>query len=183
MKVTEEQRRALFERVRDHLDEDTANLLLEVTVPVNVDLATRSDIQELRAEMLWSFSQLDGRLSGQMTELDRRMTSLDGRLSAQITELDGRLSAQITELDRRMTSLDGRLTAQITGLDGRLTGQITELDGRLTGQITGLDGRMVGLPARVDQVGADLRNLLLHRVIPAIAGIIGIATSVSHVLR
>jgi uncharacterized coiled-coil protein SlyX len=165
MKVTEEQRRALFERVRDHLDEDTANLLLEVTVPANVDLATRSDIQELRAEMLWSFSQLDGRLSGQMTELDRRMTSLDGRLSAQITELDGRLSAQITELD------------------GRLTTQITKLDGRLTSQITGLDGRMVGLAARVDQVGADLRNLLLYRVIPAIAGLIGIATSLSHALR
>jgi len=183
MKVTEEQRRALFERVRDHLDEDTANLLLEVTVPANVDLATRSDIQELRAEMLWSFSQLDGRLSGQMTELDRRMTSLDGRLSAQITELDRRMTSLDGRLSAQITELDGRLSAQITELDGRLTTQITKLDGRLTSQITGLDGRMVGLAARVDQVGADLRNLLLYRVIPAIAGLIGIATSLSHALR
>jgi hypothetical protein len=176
MKVTEEQRRALFEQVRDHLDEDTATLLLEVTVPANVDLATRGDIQELRAEMLLHFTQLDGRLSAQITELDRRMTSLDGRLTTQITELDGRLTTQITELD-------GRLTSQITELDGRLTSQITKLDGRLTSQITGLDGRMVGLAARVDEVGADLRNVLLYRVIPAIAGLIGIATSVSHALR
>jgi len=187
MKVTEEQRRALFEQVRDHLDEDTATLLLEVTVPANVDLATRGDIQELRAEMLLHFTQLDGRLSGQMTELDRRMTSLDGRLTTQITELDGRLTTQITELDGRLTTqiteLDGRLSAQMTELDGRLTTQITKLDGRLTSQMTGLNGRMVGLAARVDEVGADLRNVLLYRVIPAIAGLIGIATSVSHALR
>jgi hypothetical protein len=151
MKVTEEQRRALFERVRDHLDEDTANLLLEVTVPANVDLATRGDIQELRAEMLWSFSQLDGRLSGQMTELD------------------GRLSAQITELDRRMTSLDGRLTAQITALDGRLTKQMT-----------GLDGRLTDLEVRIDKVGTDLARKLYVVVIPVLSGVtlvlVGLAT-------
>ena len=151
MKVTEEQRRALFERVRDHLDEDTANLLLEVTVPADVDLATRGDIQELRAEMLWSFSQLDGRLSGQMTELD------------------GRLSAQITELDRRMTSLDGRLTAQITALDGRLTKQMT-----------GLDGRITGLEVRIDKVGTDLARKLYVVVIPVLSAVtlvlVGLAT-------
>ena len=37
MKVSEEQRRELFERLRVHLDEETANLLLEVTLILQVD--------------------------------------------------------------------------------------------------------------------------------------------------
>ena len=99
MKVTEEQRRALFDRLRTLLDEETATLLLEVTVPANVELATRGDIQELRAEMLLRFTDLDGRLTTQITELDRRLTT-------QMTDLDGRL----TMLDRRVSELGKELT-------------------------------------------------------------------------
>ncbi len=110
MQVTEEQRRALFDRLREQLDEETATLLLEVTVPANIALATRGDIQELRAEMLLRFTDLDGRLTTQVTELDRRlttqMTDLDVRLTAQMTDLDGRL----TTLDRRVSELGKELT-------------------------------------------------------------------------
>jgi hypothetical protein len=103
MKVTEEQRRALFERVRAHLDEETATLLLEVTVPANVELATRGDLQEFRAEMLLRFTELDGRLTGQISELDRRLTG-------QITELDRRLTGQIAQLDGQIAQLGKALT-------------------------------------------------------------------------
>jgi hypothetical protein len=166
MSITEEQRRALFDRLRAHLDEETATLLLEATMPANVELATRSDIRELRAETLLGFTELGGRLTGQITELG-------GRLTGQITELDGRLTGQITELDgrltRQITELDGQLTGQITELDGQLTGQITELDGRLTGQITELGGRLTGL-------GKELTDTLYRRVVPAIAVLLTFAT-------
>jgi hypothetical protein len=95
MKVTEEQRRALFDRVRAHLDEETATLLLEVTVPANVELATRSDIQELRAELLLRITEVDGRLGGQIAELDRR-------LSGQIAALSKRVDAFETDLTKRL---------------------------------------------------------------------------------
>ena len=117
MRVSEEQRRELFDRLRSLLDEETATLLLEVTVPADVELATRGDIQELRAEMLLRFTELDGRLTGQIADLDRR-----------ITELDGRLTGQITDLDRRITELAGR----ITELDGRMTGGFADLEKVLT---------------------------------------------------
>ncbi len=106
MQVTEEQRRALFDRLREQLDEETATLLLEVTVPANIALATRGDIQELRAEMLLRFTELDGRLTGQITELD-------GRLTGRIAELDRRLSSQISDLDRRLTELGRDLTGKL----------------------------------------------------------------------
>lgn len=63
MRVSEEQRRTLFELLRDHLDEETAHLVLEVTVPANVELATRGDFQELRGEMLLRLAQVDGRIT------------------------------------------------------------------------------------------------------------------------
>jgi len=61
MQVSEAQRRALFERLREQLDEETATLVMEVTVPANVDLATRGHVQGLSAEMLLRFVGLEQR--------------------------------------------------------------------------------------------------------------------------
>ena len=94
MRVSEERCRALFERVRAHLDEETATLLLEVTVPANVELATRGDIQELRAEMLLAFARIDARFGAQDARMDRleaRMDALDARMDALDVRLTGRL--------------------------------------------------------------------------------------------
>ncbi len=84
MPVSEEQRRELFDRLRSVLDERTATLLLEVTMPANVELATRGDVQELRAEMLLHFTELAG-----------RMTELDGRLTGRISELEKVLTIRL----------------------------------------------------------------------------------------
>jgi hypothetical protein len=88
MKVSEEQRRELFDRLRSVLDERTATLLLEVTVPANVELATRGDVQELRAEMLLHFTQLEGRLSA-------RIDALHGRIGDLGKELANKLSTRV----------------------------------------------------------------------------------------
>ncbi len=113
MQVTEEQRRALFDRLREQLGEETATLLLEVTVPANIALATRGDIQELRAEMLLRFTELDGRLTGQITELDGRLTGRISDLDRRVSDLDRRLSSQMSELDRRLTELGRDLTGKL----------------------------------------------------------------------
>ena len=105
MKVSEEQRRTLFELLRDHLDEETARLVLEVTVPANTELATRGDTQELRAEMLLRFAQIDGR----------------------ITEVEGTMLRQILALHDRMSDVEAR----IGGLEGRMGGLEAKLTERL----------------------------------------------------
>jgi len=55
-------------------------------------------IQELRAEMLLHFTQLDG-----------RMTALDGRLSKQMTGLDGRITGLEARTDKVGTDLARKL--------------------------------------------------------------------------
>ena len=140
MKVSEEQRRELFDRIRSVLDEETATLLLEVTMPANVELATRADIQEIRAEILLRFTELDGRLSAQIAELAARMTDMDGRLSARITEVDGRLTKAIT-------ALDGRVTQGFAAVDARIGALGAELTTRLYTRVVPLIGVMIGLAA------------------------------------
>jgi hypothetical protein len=112
MKVSEEQRRTLFELLRSHLDEETARLVLEVTVPANIELATRGDTQELRAEMLLRFAQIDGRI-----------TEVEGTMLRQISALHDRMS----DVEARMGGLEGRMG----GLEGRMGGLEAKLTERL----------------------------------------------------
>ena len=112
MKVSEEQRRTLFELLRSHLDEETARLVLEVTVPANIELATRGDTQELRAEMLLRFAQIDARI-----------TEVEGTMLRQISALHDRMS----DVEARMGGLEGRMG----GLEGRMGGLEAKLTERL----------------------------------------------------
>lgn len=125
MHVSEEQRRALHDRLREHLDEETADLVLEVTVPANMELATRPDLLELRAEIL--------------LRLGVRIDELDARLGARIDELDTRLSARIDSLSARIDGLNARMDA--------LTMRVEEL-GR---QITGVEQAIGDLGARLSR--------------------------------
>ena len=73
MAISEQQKRRLFDRLRARLDEETAELLMEVTVPANVDLATRADIIELRGEMRAELGELRGEMRAGFAELERRL--------------------------------------------------------------------------------------------------------------
>ncbi len=116
MKVSEEQRRTLFELLRDHLDEETARLVLEVTVPANTELATRGDTQELRAEMLLRFAQIDGRITEVEGTMLRQILALHDRI--------GGLEARMSEVEARISGLEARMSdveARMGGLEAKLT--------------------------------------------------------------
>lgn len=112
MRVTEEQRRALFDRVRAHLDEETAALLLEVTVPANVELATRTDIDELRAEILLAFAALEGRLTERFAGVEERFAGVEERIAG----VEKRLGA----VEERLTGVEAQVKALGTELLGKI---------------------------------------------------------------
>ena len=109
MKVREEQRRALFERLRAQLDEETATLMLEVTVPANVDLATRGDLQELRMEMLALFTRLDGRINALEAKLEARINALEAKLDAKSNALEARIDDVEAQVKALGTELLGKI--------------------------------------------------------------------------
>jgi len=157
MQVSEAQRRELFDRVRAHLDEETATLLLEVTVPANVDLATRGDIQELRAEMLLRSTQLDGRLSDLGGRLDRRIDGVEFRLAG--------VEQRLTGVEQRLTGIDLRLTGVEQRLDV-MEQRLTSLDDRLTG----VEQRLTGVEVSIVELGASLSRQLLTVAVPILIG-------------
>jgi hypothetical protein len=96
MQVSEAQRRALYEQLRERLGEETATLVMEVTVPANVDLATRGDIQELRAEMLLRF-----------VDLEQRFVAFEQRFVA--------FEQHFGVLEQRVTSFEANIDRMLTG--------------------------------------------------------------------
>jgi chromosome segregation ATPase len=169
MQASEAQRRELFDRVRDHLDEETAALLLEVTVPANVELATRSDLRELRAEMLLGFTQIDGRI----TEVESR---LSGRLARLEERFDG-LETRFSRLEERFSKLETRLS----GLEERFDGLETRL-GRLEDRFDGLEKRVDGVERAVHDLSQQLYTTVLPILIGATAAIVGFATWIGTVI-
>ena len=126
MRVTEEQRRALFDRVRAHLDEETAALLLEVTVPANVELATRTDIHELRAEILLAFAALEGRLTERFAGVEERFAGVEERFAGVEQRFAG-VDERIAGVEKRLGAVEERLTgveAQVKALGTELLGKI-----------------------------------------------------------
>ena len=85
----------LYALLRRDLGDDTAAALMQALLsPTDWDdLARRSDIKSLRAEV--------GGVDGRVTGLDRRLTSVEGRL---------------TSVEGRLTGVEGRLTGVETGL-------------------------------------------------------------------
>ena len=148
MHVSEEQRRALHDRLREHLDEETADLVLEVTVPANMELATRPDLLELRAEILL-------------------------RLGVRIDELDARLSARIDSLSARIDELDARLSARIDSLSARIDGLNARVDG-LSTRIEELSQQVAGVEKAIDDLGALLSRQLMTRVLPLMVAALGV---------
>jgi len=67
-------------------------------VPANTELATRGDTQELRAEMLLRFAQIDGRI-----------TEVEGTTLRQIFALHDRMS----DVEARMGGLEAKLTERL----------------------------------------------------------------------
>ena len=136
MHVREEQRRRLHELLRERLGEEVAALVLEVTVPGNVDLATRGDVQELRAELLLHVTEVRAHLG----ELSRRLDEIDARLGGRLDDIDARLGGRLGEIDARQG------------------GRLDRVDGRLDA----VGARVDAVGDRIDR----LEHLLLWRAVP-----------------
>jgi len=185
MQVTEEQRRALYERLREHLDDETATLVMEVTVPANVELATRTDIHELRAELLLRITEVDGHLTLQIADLARRLGEIDSRIGERISGLEsdlgerisglseriGGLSERIGGLESNLSRTDSRLSERISGLESNLSERISGLDSNLIRTDSRLSERISSLEIKIVEVGEMLSHKLMWRAVPAIAGV------------
>ena len=113
MATTEDTRRQLFETVRANLGEPAAEALMAVTIPANTDLATRRDLDLLRAELHADMAELRADIRGGMSEL---RTELRGGMSELRTELRGEMSELRTELYGRVLPIIGGIVSAAVGI-------------------------------------------------------------------
>jgi hypothetical protein len=106
MAITEQKKQRLLDRLRRVLDPETAELLMEVTVPANVDLASRSDI-----------AALGGELRGEIGELRGEIGELRGEMRAGFAALEHRLYTRVLPI---MTGLLGLVVTAATIIAGRI---------------------------------------------------------------
>lgn len=175
MAVTEQQRRDLFDRVSEQLGGNTAALLMEVTVPANVEYATRGDLKELRAEMLDRFGTLEQRMVEGFAGLDRRITGLDVRTIQGFADVDRRMSEGFAELERRTHT-------GLTDSDRR----IAELDIRATNGVAELERRMTEGFAVIHREIATTQTMIFWRIIPILGlimtGLVALSTYLGSVI-
>jgi hypothetical protein len=113
MAITEQKKQRLLDRLRRVLDPETAELLMEVTVPANVDLASRSDIAALGGELRGEI----GQLRGEMGELRGEMGELRGEMRAGFAALEHRLYTRVLPI---MTGVLGLVVTAATIIPGRM---------------------------------------------------------------
>jgi DNA anti-recombination protein RmuC len=93
--------------------QEQADAIVDVFAEADEQVATRSDLEQLRQE-----------LEDTEDRLRNHIDTVEGRLGEQIDTVEGRLREQIE-------TVDGRLGEQIETVDGRLREQIETVDGRL----------------------------------------------------
>ena len=145
--TTSDQKTAfLFSKLAEHTDEETAAALMERLPPDWSQLATKSDVAALGAE-----------LRGEMAELRGGMAALGAELRGEMAELRGGMAALGAELRGEMAELRGGMAA----LGAELRGEMAALSADLGGGITALAGDMVAMEGRSERRAArDLRTVL-----------------------
>jgi len=145
MSVTEQQRRDLYDKVSEQLGADIATLLMEVTVPANVEYATRGDLQESRADVLDRIGTFEQRMTEGLGSLDRRITEGLSFLDRRITDLDRRTTEGFAAVDRRITDLDRRMAEGFAAIDRRIEETRSLLVWRVIPVLSTIMAALIGL--------------------------------------
>jgi len=96
----------------------------------DIKVAVKEELQPFKEHFDKRLTEMDQRLTGQITEMSRRITELDQRLTIQITDLKQTCTIQFREIDRRFTMVGQRLNDVTLRLD-RIDQRMNHFDFRL----------------------------------------------------
>jgi head-tail adaptor len=116
MAVNERSRRMLYDRLEEVLGVGQGDALMEYLPPVGwSDVATRRDVEGVKAELAHRFARVDDRFEAAEADLAHRFARVDDRFEAAEADLahrfarvDDRFAAEITAAFR------GEITAAMT---------------------------------------------------------------------
>ena len=130
MAATEETRRQLFETVRDHLGEPAAEQLMAVTIPANTELATRQDLDLLRAEMHVDMAALRGEMAEHPAATTKAISDLEQRvmeLGADLSAHSAATTKAVSDLGRQMDRMRAELYRAVIPILAAVVGVVVYL--------------------------------------------------------
>ena len=104
MTETDVKTAVLHRKLAEHMDTETADALIERLPPDWEQLATKTDVARLGAELRGEMAELGGELRGEMAELRGEMVTLGTDLGGKITTLAAAMAAMEGRLNRRAAS-------------------------------------------------------------------------------
>jgi hypothetical protein len=176
MAVEEPRRIALHRAAADTWGEEVADTLVELVAPSGHELATRADIEAVRADIAAFERRVDERSSSRDARWDERFAMRDARSDERFTAMEARWDAGLTAMearwDERLTAVDARWDERLTAMDGRLTA----MDERWDIRMESLGHRLTATFERriADAVTSQTRTLVFSQL-AALVVIAGLA--------
>jgi hypothetical protein len=104
MATEERARQALYDRLEEVIGDDHAATLMQYLPPHPSDLATKSDLRELRTDLGHRMDVIDQRVDG----INHRVDGIDQRVDGIDQRVDG-INHRVDGIDQRMERFDDRL--------------------------------------------------------------------------
>ena len=104
MTETDVKTAVLHRKLAEHMDTETADALIERLPPDWEQLATKTDLARLGAELRGEMAGLGAELRGEMAELRGEMVTLGTDLGGKITTLAAAMGAMEGRINRRAAS-------------------------------------------------------------------------------
>ena len=150
MAVTEQARLALRDAARATLGQEEGDTLMAITAPANTYLATRQDLERLQENIV---SRIELRivtsiaeLRTEISELRTEMIRSDAQLRADMNQANGQLRADMNQANGQLRSdmneADGQLRSAIIRSDGELRSTMATSLGELRADMIQSDGEL-----------------------------------------
>jgi archaellum component FlaC len=158
MSSHEADRLNLHQTLRGLMPEDVADILMAHLPPVGwSNVATKDDINLLRAEMNQRFGFVDEKfkqIDSRLDQMDARFDQIDSRLDQMDARFD-QIDSRLDQIDARLDRVDSRLDQIDARLD-RVDSRLDQIDARLDR----VDARFDRLETKIDQLASMKRYVI-----------------------
>ena len=127
MPVTAKLSRRFYEQLGDDVAAELVDWFNAVDATYKADLKETNDL---------NWERFKATLSGEISLLDGRMSSLEGNLRGEISSLEGNLRGEIS-------SLEAKLLGEISSLDGKVHGDISSLRGEFRSDMKAMQANLM----------------------------------------
>ena len=119
--------------------------------PENYNELDAKDVFSTRLLPLENSTILQG-----ISDLETRMTAMDGKIDAMTTAMDGKIDAMTTAMDGKIDAM----TTAMEAMDGKIDAMTTAMDGKIDALTTAMDGKIKAMDGKINTIDGKIDTLI-----------------------